>query len=437
MNIAWRNPHARGDWNAGALLSADPIFRECADDLDIGNVTDRIATAFPAVDPSFGVEPMNVWYIPGKSLLVVYRVNRGHDVAPDGDTLITLRFVPAREGVSVTASRFPDDRGLPQLRVLLDEACRTTRLTGAGSLRVLSYLPERRCTVRHPSVRDGEPIVLRVQTPDAASRSHALALAAWYAKSRRFLMPRPLAYDSRNGAFWESFVPGVGLDVLLGTNRFADALTEVVSAVARLHTLRVPNLPAEGIGEIVARTVHKVVPKAAAVFPQLRSDLDRFSTLLTTRAAGLECATPVTLHGDLHTANFLIDDDGVAFIDLDRMASGSPAFDLALLGTRLLLVALDRRCALPGVARTVFSLPELYFDVGGRAIHPDTFAWYVAALLVGRQVKTVIRHLAPNGTELVPTLVKCALQILEGDVEGRCVFETANQASADDPQPSV
>jgi len=69
-------------------------------------------------------------------------------------------------------------------------------------------------------------------------------------------------------------------------------------------------------------------------------------------------------------------------------------------------------------AAAVAQLPGLYVAAGGAEIPAQVFAWYLAALLVGRQIKTCVRHLAPGMHGIAPLLLRRATDILDaGRVE--------------------
>jgi aminoglycoside phosphotransferase len=381
---------------------------------------------------SAGIEPVNVWYIPGKALQIVYRAFPGRPNGENVDTLFRMRFFPPGRSAAhadraaadrhrvrhvpsmdAVASLFPEDAELPQLGSVLTRRYAAEHFGVCGAWELLSYLPGRRCAVRYRFPDDDSGIVLRVQALEEASRSGRIARAAWNAKARLFRMPRPLGCDEQAGALWERFAPGQRLDALVGSARFDVALRQVVRAIVHLHALGLPDLPSEETGDILSAARSKVIPKARIALPRLRGGMDGLMPLLLARRYDVRELDPVTLHGDLHTANLLIDEEGVVFIDLDRMCIGNAAEDLAMLGTRLLLVALRSGSGMEEVAGAVALLPDLYHDAGGRRIEQATYAWYVAALLVGRQLKTVIRHLAPDVERLAATLLAWARRTLE------------------------
>jgi len=61
----------------------------------------------------------------------------------------------------------------------------------------------------------------------------------------------------------------------------------------------------------------------------------------------------------------------------------------------------------------VARLPDWYADSGGMAVDGMVYAWYLAALLLGRQVKTCIRHSAPITGRIAPALLEVARATLE------------------------
>lgn len=56
----------------------------------------------------------------------------------------------------------------------------------------------------------------------------------------------------------------------------------------------------------------------------------------------------------------------------------------------------------------IAALPAAYAAAGGREIAEDAFAWYLAATLLGRQVKTCVRCLPTGAAELSAELLALA-----------------------------
>jgi aminoglycoside phosphotransferase (APT) family kinase protein len=123
-----------------------------------------------------------------------------------------------------------------------------------------------------------------------------------------------------------------------------------------------------------------------------------------------------TLHNDLHTANVLVDPRGrVTLIDLDSLALGDPAWDLALFATRLWLVSLVRGERWEEVRRATELLREEYEREAAAVVPEPTWRWYLAATLLARQVKVCVRHGGPAATSLIGRLLDEAQALLDAE----------------------
>jgi aminoglycoside phosphotransferase (APT) family kinase protein len=171
-------------------------------------------------------------------------------------------------------------------------------------------------------------------------------------------------------------------------------------------------MPVQDRARLLGRIQRKVLPRVRGALPAMAGECEAFAVELGRIATTLPSATAVTVHGDLHTGNILLDGSGLVLIDLDSLASGEPAFDLAMIGTRLMLLAMLGDGGLRETASAVADLPRYYADAGGDQVAPGVFAWYVAALLVGRQIKTGINNLSPGLDDLARRLLDRAGAVL-------------------------
>ena len=122
-----------------------------------------------------------------------------------------------------------------------------------------------------------------------------------------------------------------------------------------------------------------------------------------------------TLHGDFHIANLLLDGTEPVLLDLDDMRAGDPCYDLALFASRLLLVSLHRGDRPSQALELAAQIPQIYARQGGYPVAPRRYGWYMAALLLGRQVKSCILDDAPDRDALVETLIGWASEALHQD----------------------
>jgi streptomycin 6-kinase len=405
MNVDWG--HARG---ASPGVHEDPAFPQLENFHDDRLVLGYLREAFGAQAEADGCEVFNVWYIPRKSLQVVYRL--------DGGPLFGVRFLPktgvARPTVGASsvahlpnwgaiAWQFPLDPELAALPRLLP------RPTGWT---VLSYLPGERCAILHERRDRHAAVVAKLDRAGGVERTHRMLCRLWQG-DHSFRMPRPLAADPDAGIRWEQAVEGRRFDGFPGDQSSLPLLRQVAAAAAGLHSAELHGLPEVSVPSVLRRIEHKVLPRIAAALPELWPATAAWFETLEKAATLLPARSLATVHGDLHTANVLLDRDGVILVDLDSLARGDPALDLALFGSRMLLLALRRGERLAETAEAVAELPDAYAAAGGVPIPEPTFAWYLSAQLVGRQVRTAIRHCAPDVARIAPPLLSWARETLE------------------------
>jgi Phosphotransferase enzyme family len=369
--------------------------------------------------PERRAELLNVWYIPRKSLQVVYRF-------PDRGDILRVRFL-ARDapppplgppgtvtlpGWGAVGWWFPADPALPELALLGKPGALDARVGAVESLRVLSYLPGERCALR---VRRAgrRPLAVKVERPPE-TRAAADALARlWHAPDRRFGMPEPLGSDPAAGLRWEAFVAGRRLDADLSEPALRSLMPAVARDLAALHRAADPAAMPLTPADVVDRLERKVLPRVDGALPDLSARARCLVAALAASAPPPPGADAATLHGDLHTANVLAGEDGaVTFLDLDRRACGHAAYDLALLAGRFLLVAQARGADLEPVARTVAELPRAYAEASGTPVPEAEVAWYMAAHLLGRQLRTCIRHWVPGVAAVAPLLLDWAEAVI-------------------------
>jgi hypothetical protein len=319
-----------------------------------------------------GIE--NVWFIPNRSLTVVYSA---------GDQQFVVNY-----GDAVTVRPMIDDPNLANLPPLLDRVRAGEQLGTEVEIEILSYLPGERCAVRYT----GHDVDLIARIAGDADM-HALnqrQRALFDDPDRRFIMAEPLGVD-RDGIRLEGALTGARAEALMPDVTPANLLGTLHKAIPNLHRASATGLATNGSLEVLQRMTSKTVPRIAAALPHLAARLRAVSAKLeATRPSG---GAYVTIHGDLHTANVLFDKSlRPAFIDLDNLALGDAEYDLALFASRLRLHA-----ALTGIPCLI---PAHYIGDD-----PERFRWYLAATLVGRQMKTCVRHLAPNVAEVCETLL--------------------------------
>ncbi len=361
MNVGW-----------GHLEASTEAFDRVVGSLPRFADRDTVAGLL-GVDPAdVGIE--NVWFIPNRSLTVVYSAAERQFVVNYGDT--------------VTVRPMVDDPNLANLPVLLDAKRAGERLGTDVDVEILSYLPGERCAVRYTG--DDIDLIGRIAGDEDMRALDRRQRALFDAADRRFMMAEPLGVDA-DGIRLERAVNGDRAEALMPAVTSSNLLGSLHKAIPNLHRASTTGLTTYGSMEVLQRMTTKTVPRIAAALPHLAARLRAVCAKLeTARPAG---GQHVTIHGDLHTANVLFDKSlRPAFIDLDNLAVGDAEYDLALFASRLRLHA--------AVSGTPCLIPAQYIGDD-----PERFRWYLAATLVGRQMKTCVRHLAPQVAELCETML--------------------------------
>jgi hypothetical protein len=406
VNVGWR--HGTSHEALGADGPPDAAFPRRREVLDPQRVAAAFTEAAPeADDPASpgGDRLLDVYYYPGRTLQAVHRLGTRIvtvHAAPVGVSLLPAPGDLVLPGLHAVARTFPADPGLPTLASVYAEL--------GAEADLLTYLPGLRC------VLGGPDRVAKVRTPEETVRAHHRQVELWATAGRGFRMAEPLTVDAERAVRWERRVAGRSVESCLGEVPPAELANLVAGGLASLHSLDLDspagrNLPRLGADQLLDRLERKTLRTIGRALPALAPRSAALASAL--RAAGPpDCGPASALHGDFHIANLLLDDDGLILLDLDELSRGDAELDLALFASRLLLVALHRGDELAGSARLIGALTQAYGTARGRALDQRSFAWYLATCLVARQVKTSIRHLAPDLEQLCASLLTLAERTL-------------------------
>lgn len=289
-------------------------------------------------------------HVPGRQLVVRYGVEIGW---PDGrtsvETLVAEQstaeppegtsILQTPDGDTIWVWRYPFDPHLPGLaaaahpsavRDLLD---RLHVPEGRIALRPLAYRASRRAVLE--VTREGGPDgprrwFAKVVPPRRTRRIRDVHLAV----ARVLPAPLPLAADIDAGTLLLSEVPGRSLrELLVDPTAPLPDVAQVVALQQQLAAVRTG--------------VRKAPPRPFGVrrgADGLRALLPEHADVIEAVAAAAEAAEDpadpvVTIHGDLHEAQILVDDQGVlGLVDLDGTGPGALLDDAATMLAHLWLV---------------------------------------------------------------------------------------------------
>lgn len=427
MNVRVR--HVR----SAAPVAVDPIIPCVAEILDEDRLLEELARGFPERSLSEPTSVLEVKYTPRRALSATFEVSdsgvprivavsAGNSEEPGAEPRAGNAPSETRAlgGWGAVAWEFPTDPSLPALVRLTDPAAMSGVLRWlAGSAHDVTgcipvrYVAGRRCVI-HVIGQDID-VMARHSTHDHARVEHARLRWLWEHPDRAFRMAEPFGFDDRLQTRFERMVLGERLDTLPGLGR-SIPVRALCTELARVHSLSsadaAPRLRRLGPGAILGRIERATTRRLRMAFPACADDLTTYIEAMRTAAGHLPPSPNVTVHGDLHGGNLILDDDGPVFVGLERPAMGDPAFDLALFGTSLFLAALQSGTPVTGAAALIEELPAAYAEITGSPVRGDTYAWHVAAALVGWQADAALQVLAPNADVLTAILLDTAIAVL-------------------------
>lgn len=228
----------------------------------------------------------------------------------------------------------------------------------------------------------------------------------------RLCMPQPLLWQADTGLHWQTAVAGRVLQEV-----HAEVAPHIAAAVATqlaaLHATPVAGLPALGAATL-AQQVDDSAALLARVEPAWRQRLQTLAAWLQAGVPALAEEPHVTLHGDLHLNNILVDGPRLALIDFDSVCSGPAAIELGGWIADMLY-----RCALQGSGprRAAPSCRAFLASYAQAANQPlvaaPLLAWSAVHALLCKRACRCVANLKPGRYAVVPALLAMAEAIAQ------------------------
>ncbi len=401
------------------LARRDPSLPGLALVLDGEAIARRLGHA--AVDLGVRtVEARYTRYKPGGSCLVFYRLStrRGelwaHAKAFRSDArakaLKAHAMSTASPGFGVAGSIhfpdervvvtfFPNDHDLPALARLAHDGPRSSLLARIAPTRpdlarapldTLAYKPERRY-VGHLAGDEGSAVI-RLYSRGEFMCVAARARAHDQLSRGPLRLCAPIAVAARKRVVITGWLPGTPLDTLLSRDTVpAGALEELGAALARFHATPVASVPVRTrVEEILG--LRASAESVGVLCPRLGARAALLGRHLCQNAAeALEPRAPI--HGDLTADQVVIDPSGIGLIDLDALAAGDPAADIASFAAELIVAEIEGRLDLGQAEARAEELVAGYLSGGG--VDPrQSIGWRISAELLRRAVDPFRRRSA-------------------------------------------
>lgn len=293
---------------------------------------------------------------------------------------------------------FPHDPGLPQLARCLDPAA-AAAVVGAEIVtldaRPLKHDPARGCTIAvDVTTGDGRrhELVAKTHRGDRLERTHATMSRLAEAESGPdWSFPRALGYDASRRLLWQERAPGVGF----------------WTAAADLDLVRVCAAMARATAAMHAVAFAPAGRRAAAPDPSREQlaltarwpDRARRHAALWERLGPPPAEPAVSLHGDLHPHQFLIDGNRVALTDFDKACWGPRGEDVGCFVSHVLLKSIEWSLDLARLEPALDAYRDAYLEAAP-GVAPNCGIWHTTAHLLGRRTRKLIaRGAAPEALD--------------------------------------
>ena len=345
----------------------------------------------------------------------------------------------------------PNDAKLDALGVLHDGAALRNHclnqvvaaLTGARGrlidhrMTLVQYVPEHRACARVELRLQREPgapvtaqtLYVKADAERHGAVNHALMQALYHSPAQaggRLRTPRPVLWQAAAGLHWQLALPGLVLldrDPQVGSA----ASARVGEQLAALHATQVP-VARTTTAATLRQQPRRVAELLGQVEPAWKPLLTRLVIRLEAGSGALEREAAVTLHGDLHPRNILVDGESHAFIDLDSACRGPAVIELgAWVADALYRAVLDGIAPWQG-APSWRAFLAAHAHASGHAADESLLAWSTAHNLLCQRAYRCVANLKPGRFEAVPELLALADSIASAgtvDAGMRCAAELA------------
>ncbi len=431
-------------------------------------MTGALERALFGTNADFRIENCTIAYIrykPGKNCLVHYRVlirdsrtGEAHlqrlaaKALPPGHSRDAFQNAQKRNHVTLpwcdpvhhlpdldlVVWLFPNDARLEGLPALMDkhrlgssvlpqlsaQAAGPDWQVAGWHSEVVSYVPERRCTLR-AEVRLQHRITgeWRAETfygkayPDHTGLTTFRNMMNLRDASGGCSMPisvaRPLLYEEDSRILWQSAVAGTQLSAMeAGSPGLLRLLKDAARSIGALHCsvlefeeMNFQERPLVFLARAGDALSRRGLPCAGLV-ERLIAD-----------AGSLRTPPQATVHRDLHLDNILATEEGIALIDLDSLAKGDPVQDLSSLLAHLCSWSLRKGLDGAQVEPAVRAVVRSYLDAVPWNLGEKEFRWHLAAALIYQQAGRCIAKPAGWRLAILEDLVRLAERIYQGGTQ--------------------
>jgi aminoglycoside phosphotransferase (APT) family kinase protein len=370
------------------------------------------------------------------------RVSRGMRVyarfyRPGGSTRALARDVPSTErspplhivALDALLWVFPDDPGLPRLRELCDRH-RIAELVPPSAwlgktapqglaIEPINYRPGERFTARYTFTAPRGVTTLYGKTYADAVQSRLLERieALRSAGYVGFEIPEAIGFTTTTNTLWLRGVAGPTLAECIGTRDESPHIEQMTRALLELHHSAREHSARLDLATISASDLlAEAAKKTEKLAQRLPAHCDAFARILDGLSNTMPSAdTSALIHADCHAGQWIAGRERTTLVDLDELALGDPAQDLATFITDLEFRALSER----DVQRVREQLLREYRR--SAALDLRTLEWHLVVQRQNRMHRQLVQRRWRTSADALPMLARQFESLAQLNVRAKVV----------------
>lgn len=290
----------------------------------------------------------------------------------------------------------------------------------SSSSSLMHYVPEHTCTVRvELSITDGsqkiDKTIFGKCYYNEAGENTLRVMRNLHEASLKGLtplsFPAPLFYDAELKLLWQEGLSGQTLrDAAASAESRPALLPQAAKAIASFHHIPVDQrLPVINIADILSTLINRM-EVLSHVTPLDKRKLNRVILKLHQTAPLLKLTEMVTLHGDVHPQNLFLQNQTIAFIDLDSVVAGPACHDIASWLCGMLYWGAMQHRSLQAVLPELSVFVTNYNQHAPFQIHEQTLSWFIAVALINERIFRCVTRFKSGRLQIINELLDWAEQ---------------------------
>ncbi len=333
---------------------------------------------------------------------------------------------------------FPNDRKLNHLHEVIDSGFLNQHIAPilvnkyAGvdwsiknfQTQMIRYVPEQSCSVRveldiedkYTSKQKTFVAFGKTSYNNSGATIFQLMRQLWQSSAlykQQINIPKPLLYHSELRMFWQSGVPGLMLSELQNQPTvFIKSVENVGKQLGLLH-----QIPMVGCQRQDQTVNLQELTRVKQLLYKFNAPAKNKILLLINRLEKLLPLDPsrkyVTLHGDLHLKNILVDGEQIYLIDLDNICIGSPLQDIGSFIAAILNLELMASMPSQLAKQSIHAFLSCYRQSVPWSINELSLRKHVALALIVERVFRSFTRLKSGRLEIIENLALEAEMLLD------------------------